>query len=47
MHVYIAPEPGSPVLGHFTELLCCHDRCKALLKHIAIKSCQVLIFMDG
>ena len=24
----------------------CHYRCKALLKHIAIASCQVLIFMD-
>ena len=25
---------------------CCHYRCKALFKHIAIASCQVLIFMD-
>ena len=25
---------------------CCHYRHKALLKHIAIVSCQVLIFMD-
>jgi len=25
---------------------CCHYRRKALLKHIAITSCQVLIFMD-
>ena len=24
---------------------CCHYRCKTLLKHIAIASCQVLIFM--
>ena len=67
MHVYIAPEPGNPVLRRFTILLsltqtcfhpayistpkgaynaCCHYRRKALLKHIAITSCQVLIFMD-
>ena len=25
---------------------CCHYRHKALLKHIAIETCQVLIFMD-
>ena len=67
MHIYIAPEPGNPVLRCCTVLLsltqtcfhpvcisipkgtynvCCHERCKALLKHIAISSCQVLIFMD-
>ena len=67
MHVYIAPEPGNPVLRHCTILLsltqtcfhpapistpkeaynvCCHYRRKALLKHRAIASCQVLIFMD-
>ena len=67
MHVYIAPEPGNPVLSCCTVLLsptrtcfhpahistrkgaykaCCHYRRKALLKHIAIPSCEVLIFMD-
>ena len=67
MHVYIAPEPGNPVLRRFTILLyltqicfhpahistrkraynaCCHYSRKALLKHTAIASCQVLIFMD-
>jgi len=67
MHVYIAPEPGNPVLRRCTVLLSltqicfhpthistpkgaynayCHYRRKALLKHIAIVSCQVLIFMD-
>ena len=67
MHVYIAPEPGNPVLRRCTILLsqtqtcfhpahistpngaynaCCHYRRKALLKHIAIASCQVLMFMD-
>ena len=25
---------------------CCNYRCKPLLKHITITSCQVLIFMD-
>ena len=67
MHVYIAPEPGNPILRCCTVLLsltqncfhpahiptpkgaynaCCHYRRKALLKHITITSCQVLIFMD-
>ena len=67
MHVYIASEPGNPVLSCCTILLsltqtcfnpapistpngaynaCCHYRPKVLLKHIAITSCWVLIFMD-
>ena len=36
MHVYIAK-------GAYNA--CCHYRRKALLKHLAIGSCQVLIFM--
>ena len=64
MHVYIASEPGNPVLRRCTVILSltqtwfhpahistpkgaynarCHYRHKALLKHIAIASCQVLI----
>ena len=66
MHVYIAPEPGNPVLRRCTIVLsltqtcfhpahistpkraynaCCHYRRKSLFKHIAIASCQVLIFL--
>jgi len=48
--VYIAPETDNPVLRHCTVLFSltqtCHYRRKALLKHIAIASCQELIFMD-
>ena len=67
LHVYIAPEPGNPVLRRCTVLVSlsqtcfypahvstpngaynafCHYRRKALLKHIAIAACQVLIIMD-
>ena len=66
MHVYIAPEPGNPVLRRCTVLLSLTQSCfhpahissehtthaaiigitRALLTHIAIASCQVLIFMD-
>ena len=68
MHVYIAPEPGNPVLEQCTVLIIIPDSnlfppnthlnsqggiqrihaaikgTKALLKHIAITSCQVLIY---
>ena len=69
MHIYIASEPGNPVLGHCMYTIIIPDsdpflpsthlnsqgsiphmpRLKvqsALLKRIAITSCQVLIFMD-